>query len=127
MSEHRFNEGIAVRRQVMGEARIKASHKDADDIAFELQRLTTEFAWGEIWTREGLDRRSRSVRRWGCSSRSTGSAELKAHFVGAINNGLTHAELSEMVIHSAVYCGFPAALEAMRVLADVVSATDVDR
>ncbi|HEX7856335.1 MAG TPA: carboxymuconolactone decarboxylase family protein [Sphingobium sp.] len=114
--DDRFNKGLEVRTAVMGEARVRSSLLGEDDLAYELQQLTTKIAWGEIWTREGLDRRSRSIMTVAMLIALNRSAELKAHMIGAINNGLTVAELQEMIIHSAIYCGFPAALEAMRML-----------
>ncbi|WBO21333.1 carboxymuconolactone decarboxylase family protein [Sphingomonas abietis] len=93
-----------------------ASATAAGDIAHDLQTLVTEVAWGDVWTREGLDRRSRSIMTIGMLLALNRSAELKAHVIGALNNGLSIDELREMILHAAVYCGFPAALEGMRVL-----------
>ena len=105
----------------MGEARVASSMLGREDFAYDLQRLATEMAWAEVWTREGLDRRSRSISTVSMLLALNRSAELKAHFIGAVNNGLSSDELRELVIHSAIYCGFPAALEGMRVLREAVA------
>ncbi|WP_323810136.1 carboxymuconolactone decarboxylase family protein [Sphingobium baderi] len=103
----------------MGEARVNASMLGSGDIAFELQELTTRVAWGEVWQREGLDWKCRSAITVAMLIALNRSAELKAHILGALNNGLSVEEIREIVIHAAVYCGFPAALEGMRVLREV--------
>lgn len=120
-NDDRLSRGLQVRREVMGASRVASSMLGPDDIAYDLQRLTTEIAWAEVWTREGLDRRSRSISTVSILLALNRSAELKAHFIGAVNNGLSTDELRELVIHSAIYCGFPAALEGMRILREVVA------
>jgi len=120
-NDDRLTRGLKVRREVMGAARVASSMPGPDDFAYDLQRLATEMAWAEVWTREGLDRRSRSISTVSMLLALNRSAELKAHFVGAVNNGLSSDELRELVIHSAIYCGFPAALEGMRVLREAVA------
>lgn len=120
-NDDRLSRGLQVRREVMGEARVASSMPGREDFAYDLQRLTTEIAWAEVWAREGLDRRSRSISTVSMLLALNRSAELKAHFIGAVNNGLSSDELRELVIHSAIYCGFPAALEGMRVLREAVA------
>jgi Uncharacterized homolog of gamma-carboxymuconolactone decarboxylase subunit len=120
-NDDRLSRGLQVRREVMGEARVASSMLGREDFAYDLQRLATEMAWAEVWTREGLDRRSRSISTVSMLLALNRSAELKAHFIGAVNNGLSSDELRELVIHSAIYCGFPAALEGMRVLREAVA------
>lgn len=120
-NDDRLSRGLQVRREVMGEARVASSMPGREDFAYDLQRLATEMAWAEVWTREGLDRRSRSISTVSMLLALNRSAELKAHFIGAVNNGLSSDELRELVIHSAIYCGFPAALEGMRILREAVA------
>lgn len=120
-NDDRLSRGLQVRREVMGEARVASSMPGREDFAYDLQRLTTEIAWAEVWAREGLDRRSRSISTVSMLLALNRSAELKAHFIGAVNNGLSSDELRELVIHSAIYCGFPAALEGMRILREAVA------
>lgn len=119
-TDDRLTRGLKVRREVMGAARVASSMPGPADFAYDLQRLATEMAWAEVWTREGLDRRSRSIATVSMLLALNRSAELKSHFVGAVNNGLSNDELRELVIHSAIYCGFPAALEGMRIPCEVM-------
>jgi len=120
-TDDRLSRGLQVRCEVMGAARVASSMPGPDDFAHDLQRLTTEVAWAEVWTREGLDRRSRSIATVSMLLVLNRRAELKAHFIGAVTNGLSNDELRELVIHSAIYCGFPAALEGMRILREAVA------
>lgn len=120
--EERFDHGLAVRRAVVGDARVEASLMGADDFSRPLQEIMTRFAWGEIWSEDdAIDRRSRSIMTLGMLVALNRSAELKVHVLGALNNGLTFEEVRALFIHSAVYCGFPAALEATRVAQSVIS------
>lgn len=114
-----FSNGLAIRRRVMGDARVDQAFDGTDEIALPLQELVTSFAWGEVWSRPDLDLRSRSILTIGILISQGRVAELKAHLIGGINNGLKKSELVEIVIQSAVYCGFPAALEASRVLREI--------
>nr|WP_183715505.1 MULTISPECIES: carboxymuconolactone decarboxylase family protein [unclassified Rhizobium] len=99
----------------MGDSRVDKSLVQADDFSRPVQELTTSFAWGQVWGREAeLDRRTRSLLTIGMLIALNRQAELQAHIVGGLRNGLTEADIREVVIHSVVYCGFPAALEATR-------------
>lgn len=114
-NENRFSEGLQIRREVVGEARVNKSLDMADDFSRPLQELTTSFAWGEVWSRsEVLDRRSKSIATLGMLIALGKFEEFKVHLLGAINNGVSVEEVREIIIHSSVYCGFPAALEATR-------------
>lgn len=119
--DDRLSRGLRIRSEVMGAARVATSMPGPTDFAYDLQRLTTEVAWAEVWAREGLDRRTRSVSTISMLLALNRCAELKAHCIGGVNNGLSQDELRELVIHSAIYCGFPAALEGMRVLAGLAA------
>jgi 4-carboxymuconolactone decarboxylase len=120
----RFDKGLAIRTEVVGRERVERSLMQADDFSRPLQELTTEFAWGDVWGREGLDRRSRSIATIGLLIGLNRSAELKVHINGGLNNGLTRDELRELIMHASVYAGFPAALEAMRLAQEVLSERD---
>ncbi|NKJ94758.1 4-carboxymuconolactone decarboxylase [Rhizobium leguminosarum bv. viciae] len=116
MSEESFEKGLRIRKEVVGQDRVEQSLNQADEFSRPLQELTTSFAWGQVWGREKqLDRRSRSLLTIGMLIALNRSAELEVHVRGGINNGLTELDVREAIIHSAVYCGFPAALEATRV------------
>jgi 4-carboxymuconolactone decarboxylase len=80
-----------------------------------MQELVTEYCWGAVWTREGLDRRTRSLLNLGMLTALGKSQELGAHVRGALTNGCTETEIQETLLQAAVYCGVPAGLEAFRV------------
>ena len=79
-----------------------------------------EHAWGSVWTRDGLDRKTRSMITLSMLIAQKAHGELKGHVRGALNNGVTAEEIREIIMHSAAYCGFPSALSAMRVAKEVV-------
>jgi len=86
------------------------------------QRMTTEMAWGYVWTRPGLDRRARSMINLGMLTALGKPAELKLHVKGALTNGVSVDEIKEILLHAAVYCGIPAALEAFKAAHEVLVA-----
>lgn len=101
---------------------MQKSLMEADEFSKPLQELMTSFAWGQVWGRdEHLDRRSRSLLTIGILIALNRQAELMVHIRGGISNGLTEVEIREAITHSAVYCGFPAALEAIRSAQSVLS------
>lgn len=114
-----FCEGLQIRQSVVGMDRVANALGKADAISMPLQELVTSFAWGEIWSRPDLDFRSRSIATIGMLIGLGKTDELRVHLVGGLNNGLTLVELREIIIHSAVYAGFPAALGAMQILRTV--------
>ncbi len=122
MSDEFFEIGLKIRREVVGEARVQESLLEADEFTRPLQELTTSFAWGEVWGRDDLDRHPRSLLTIGILIALNRQAELQVHIRGGLNNGLTETEIREAIIHSAVYCGFPAALEATRTAQAAISA-----
>ena len=104
--------GMAVRREVLGDAHVDAAQAGKDDFTEEFQSLLTRYAWGEIWTRPGLERRMRSavaltaliaLGHWG---------EFEIHVRAALRNGLTEDEVGEVLLQCAIYCGVPAANHA---------------
>lgn len=118
-----FDRGLQIRREVMGDARVQQSLGEATDFTRPLQELTTAVAWGEVWGREDyLDRRTRSLLTIAMLIALNRQAELQAHIVGGVRNGLSENDIREVIMHSAVYCGFPAALEATRSAQSVLTA-----
>lgn len=115
----KFERGLKTRRAVLGDEYVDRSLAQADDFNWPLQQLTTEFCWDEIWNRPGLNRRSRSILNLGMISALNRPHELKVHVRGAINNGLTKAEVQEIFLQVAVYCGMPAALDSFRIAKEV--------
>ncbi|KAJ1325672.1 4-carboxymuconolactone decarboxylase [Microdochium nivale] len=110
-----FDEGLKVRRAVLGEAYVNDALKNATSFSRPGQELITEWAWGTIWQRPGLDRKQRSLLNLGIIIAQKAWLELALHTRGAINNGLTEVEIREVVLQATVYCGTPAGVEAMMV------------
>ena len=117
----RYDEGMAVRREVLGDSYVEQAAARTTDFTRDFQRIVTEFAWGTIWTRPGLDRRSRSIVTLTALVARGQHDELALHLRGALNNGLTADEIKEVLIQTAVYCGVPAANAAFRVAQRVLS------
>lgn len=109
-----FQEGLAVRRAVLGEDYVDRSLANADDFFAAFQKITTEVAWGTIWTRPGLARRDRSLIVLAMLAAMAKPAELKLHVRGAIANGVTRDEIKEVLLQACVYAGIPAGLEAFK-------------
>jgi len=124
MNEELFERGLAVRREVLGAEYVDRSLEDADAFTMPMQRLTTEFCWGAIWTRPGLDRRTRSFMNLAMITALNRPHELGVHVRGALNNGLTKNEIGEVFLQAAVYCGVPAAMDSFRVAKRVFDELD---
>ena len=124
MDKKRYEEGLAVRKAVLGDEYVDKSLRSADDFTRPMQELVTEYCWGEIWTRPGLDRRTRSFLNLAMLTALNRPHEIKLHVRGALNNGLTREELMEVFLQSAIYCGVPAALDAMRVAKEIFAEID---
>lgn len=119
----RFDDGIQVRREVMGDDFVDAAlERAAGSDGEELQKHVTATVWGSVWTRDGLSRRDRSLLNIGMLVALRATEELRGHVRGGLNNGLTREEITEAVIHSSGYCGAPAALSAMKVVQEVLEA-----
>jgi 4-carboxymuconolactone decarboxylase len=112
--EELFQAGLKVRREVLGADYVDRSLAAAGEFMAPFQRMTTEWCWGEIWTRPGLDRRARSLMNLAMLTALNKPNELKLHVRGALANGLSVAEIQEALLHATVYCGIPAGLEAFR-------------
>ncbi|MEV4976060.1 bifunctional 3-oxoadipate enol-lactonase/4-carboxymuconolactone decarboxylase PcaDC [Streptomyces scopuliridis] len=115
-----YEAGMRVRRQVLGDAHVDGAMAAADDFTGDFQELITRYAWGEVWTREGLDRRTRSAVTLTALVAGGHLEELAFHTRAALRNGLTPAEIKEVLIQTAVYCGVPAANTAFRVARTVI-------
>ena len=110
-----FEAGMQVRRDVLGAEHVERSMANASEFAMPMQELVTEFCWGRVWTRPGLDRRTRSLLNLGMLTALNRMHEFGVHVRGAVNNGCTVDEIREVLLQTAVYCGVPAALESFRV------------
>jgi 4-carboxymuconolactone decarboxylase len=110
-----FERGMQVRRAVLGDAYVDRSLEGGTEFRKPMQELVTEYCWGAIWSRDGLDRKTRSLVNIGMLTALNRSTELAAHIRGAVNNGATKEEIQEVLLQTAVYCGMPAGLESFRV------------
>lgn len=120
MSEDQRQNGMQVRRQVLGDAYVDRAQGRRSPLTEEFQDLLTRYAWGEIWTRPGLDRRTRSCITIAMLVALGHGDELKLHLRGALNNGLTVDEIKEVLLQSAIYAGVPSANTAFRIAAEVL-------
>ena len=126
MDEHdRYNAGLELRKAVLGGAHVERALKNRNAFNEEFQDLITRLAWGEIWTRPGLPRHTRSLLTIGLLVALNRGEELRLHLRAAANNGVTRDEIKEVLLHCAVYCGVPAANSAFHAAAEVFA--DVDR
>ena len=115
MSDERRERGMEVRREVLGDEHVDAAIERTSDLTAEFQDLITRYAWGEIWTRPGLDRRTRSAITLTALVALGRFDELAMHLRAALRNGLTRDEIKEVLLQSAIYCGAPAANSAFAV------------
>lgn len=114
-------EGEQIRRQVMGDDFVDRALNNADDFTQPMQDYINEHGWGSTWQRGGIDLKTRSLITLAMLAALKAPQELKGHIRGAINNGATVEEIREVLLHSAVYCGAPAAQEAFRAAKEVLS------
>ncbi len=116
-----YDDGMAVRREVLGDAHVDRAVAGTTDFTAEFQDFITRYAWGEIWTRPGLDRRSRSMITLTALIARGHHEELAMHVRAALRNGLTADEIKEVLLQSAIYCGVPDANSAFRIAATVLA------
>jgi 4-carboxymuconolactone decarboxylase len=116
-----FARGMEVRRAVLGDAHVDRASAAATDFTREFQDLITRYAWGEIWTRPGLDRRTRSCMVLTAMIALGAWDEFRMHVKAAFTNGLTAAEIKEVILQAAIYCGVPAANHAFKEAAGVIA------
>ena len=109
-----YDRGLKVRRDVLGADYVDKQIASADDFNRPMQNLVTEYCWGAIWNRPGLDRRTRSMLNLAMLSALNRHHEFKAHVKGAIKNGVTKQEITEVLLQVAIYCGVPAGVEHVR-------------
>jgi 4-carboxymuconolactone decarboxylase len=117
-----YERGMEVRREVLGDEHVDAAAARTTEFTAEFQDLITRYAWGEIWTRPGLDRRTRSCMTLIALVALNRMDELGMHVRAARRNGLTREEIKEVLLHSAIYCGVPAANAAFAVAQQVLDA-----
>lgn len=120
MGDEQFDKGLATRIQVMGEDFVARAFAGVTDFTAPLQQHITRNAWGDVWQREGLDLKTRSLVTVAMLTALGKQHELKGHVRGALRNGVTVQEIQEVLLHATVYCGVPTAVEAFRSAAEVV-------
>lgn len=122
MSDDTYDAGMKTRREVLGDAHVDRAIEATTDFTAAFQDFITRYAWGSVWTRDGLDRRTRSCMTLAVLTALGREQEIALHVRAARTNGLTHEEISEVLLHTAVYAGVPAANAAysiaQRVLAE---------
>lgn len=121
--DQQFKDGLRMRKQVMGEDFVEKAFANATDFTMPLQEFVTRNAWGTVWCREGLDLKTRSLITISMLTALGRAQELKGHLRGALNNGATPEEIREVLIHAAVYCGAPLAVDAFRTAQEVIGDT----
>ena len=109
-----FLDGVAMRSKVLGPDYVAGAFNNSDDINMPFQEIATEMAWGKVWTRPGLTLRERSLLTLAICIALNRPNEIRIHLRGAIRNGVTRVELRELILHSFLYCGGPAALDAYK-------------
>lgn len=122
MNPELFEKGLKTRREVLGSEYVDKSIASADAFNRPMQELVTQYCWGEIWNRPGLDRRTRSLLNLGMLTVMNRPHELKLHVRGALTNGVTKEEITEVFLQAAIYAGVPAAIDSFRVAHEVFDA-----
>lgn len=115
-----FERGMQVRREVLGDAHVERSLAQVSDFSRPIQEFVTEYCWGEVWSREGLPRATRSLINIAMLTALNRGHELGVHVRGAINNGVTELEIQEVLMQTAIYVGVPASLESFRIAEGVL-------
>ena len=115
----RYEEGLAIRRQVLGEAHVDRSLDRINEFNRDFQDLITRYAWGEIWSRPGLPRHTRSILTLGLMVALNRMDEFRMHVRAAVQNGVTRAEIQEFLLQVAIYCGVPASNSAFHAAEEV--------
>ena len=115
-----YEQGMKVRRAVLGDDHVDASLKNRSDFDKDFQDLLTRYAWGEIWTRPGLSRQTRSMLTLSMMVALNRPDELRMHLRAALNNGVTREEIKEVLLQTAIYCGVPAANSAFHIAQEVL-------
>ena len=124
MSSEMFEKGIAKRRKVLGNEYVDKALATADEFGADLQKLITEYAWGEVWNKESLTDKERSMVNLGMIAALNRPHELKLHIKGALNNGLTKDQIRDIFLQVTVYCGAPAGIDSMRLARETFAEID---
>lgn len=121
-----YDRGLEIRREVLGDAHVDRSLAGVTDFTKPIQELVTAYCWGEVWSRPGLERKTRSLVNIAMLTALNRNHELGVHVRGALNNGCTKDEIREVLIQTAIYVGVPASLESFRVADQVITEMQPD-
>lgn len=121
MTDSLYDAGLKIRKDVVGEEYVERALANAEDFGKPFQDLVTEYCWGAIWGRDGLDRKTRSMINLAMLAALNRSAELKLHTRGALRNGVTVEEITEVLLQATIYCGVPAGVTAFNVAREAIN------
>ena len=124
MSNELFERGLTIRKAVLGKEYVEKSLASADDFSRPMQELSTEYCWGKVWSRPGLERRDRSLINLAMIAALNRPHELKLHVEAALTNGVTREEICEVFLQVAVYCGIPAGIDSVRIAREAFAEID---
>jgi 4-carboxymuconolactone decarboxylase len=124
MDKQTFERGLEIRKSVLGKEFVENAIRSADDFSRPLQELVTEYCWGAVWGREGLDKKTRSLLNLAMISCLNRPHELRLHIAGALKNGVTRDEIREVFLQVAIYAGVPAGVDSFRAARDVFDRLD---
>lgn len=120
MTSDRYKQGLSIRKEVVGEEQVEKWLEEADEFTGPLEELTIEIGWGTIWSRPGLSRKTRSLLTIALLAAQNRQEELEVHLRNAVNNGCTHEEIREALLHTIAYCGIPTARSSVKLAARVL-------
>jgi 4-carboxymuconolactone decarboxylase len=126
LSNDRYKAGLKIRREIVGARQVDAWLGDKDSFTAPLEEIITEFGWGTIWSRPGLTRKTRSLLTIVLLAAQNRPDELEVHLVNAVNNGCSHEEIREALLHTAAYCGLPTARSSIKLAAKVLAKKSSD-
>ncbi|MBM3359385.1 MAG: 4-carboxymuconolactone decarboxylase [Betaproteobacteria bacterium] len=127
VKEPLFRKGLRIRRQVIGADYVARRLKAANDYTWPFEELATKTAWGMIWSRPGLPRKTRSFLNLAALTAMNMRDELRLHIRAALRNGLSRKEIAETLLHCAIYCGYPKAVDALRLMGEVFAQVDAEK
>jgi 4-carboxymuconolactone decarboxylase len=127
MPNEKYEKGLAIRKQVLGKEYVEKAIANADDFSLPMQELSTEYCWGHVWSRPGLELRERSMINIAMISALNRPHELKLHVKAALNNGLTRDQIKEILLQVAIYCGVPAGIDSTRIAREAFAEVDAGK
>lgn len=126
VGQTRFEAGMVIRKRVLGDAHVQRSLDNVTEFSRPIQELVTEYCWGAVWTRDGLELKHRSMINLAMLTVLNRGHELGVHVRGAVTNGVTKSEIQEILIQAAIYAGVPASLESFRIAEETLTALEAD-